>query len=315
MNDPENMSYRMLRKKCFKLFPKGEKPRNCSGKRRELLERFLEFSDQRSAIVAVSYNLSFASQLNVAMGSEKDFVEQCQRAKRLCYFAALDKIQRIGEEFGLDVLGIQEVEDAQMVDRIASRIPALDSYYRAGVWNRNVNKYVGAMLMWNSKKLGRRQSATTVNLDPEDGRTCGIVTTDKGITLIVAHFPWMQTRREKQIIQYLITPHVIRNENIIMLADTNDAKTLISADDPLLIAGRPLSQNLTREQVKKRLKTCCWHEQGHQYESYSDTGDYVLAENVLSIQMPYDLPSNTPGESALFSDHSPVVARVALLPS
>ena len=246
------------------------------------------------------------------MGSEKDFVEQCQRVNRLCYLAALGNIQRINEDYGIDVLGIQEVEDPQMADRIMERIPALDSYYRAGVWNRNVNKYVGAMLMWNSQTLGRRVNALTINLDPKDGRTCGIVTTDKGITLMVAHFPWLQTESEKQAIQDLITPHVTHNENIIMMVDTNDAKTLISVEDPLLIAGRPLSQNMTRDQLKKNLKTCCWHERGHQYDSYSDTGDYVLAENVLGIRMPYNLPSNKIDETALFSDHSPVVAHVAL---
>ena len=41
-------------------------------------------------------------------------------------------------------------------------------------------------------------------------------------------------------------------------------------------------------------------------------GDYVLAENVLGIRMPYNLPSNKIDETALFSDHSPVVAHVAL---
>lgn len=166
--------------------------------------------------------------------------------------------------------------------------------------------------MWDSSVLGVTKNAVSLNLDPSDGRPCGIVTTDKGITLIVAHFPWINTQEDLIRIQNIITPHIIDPTNIIVIADTNDALTIINKDNPFVVAGKKLSQNKSKAELKDDLITCCWHEEKHIYGTFTDTGDYVLAEHVDRIFRPLQNPSNETEFSELYSDHSPVVAEVTL---
>ena len=263
--------------------------------------------------------MSFASQLASAeeeyppRASEADFVEQCKRVDRNCYAKALDQLAEIKH---VDVLGIQEAEDPELQHKIMSKMKDLDSYYRVGVWNGGIKKYVGALLLWNSKTLGAQDDAVTINLNTNntDGRACGIVRTTSGVTLIVGHFPWLNNKEDKEKVERLISRHVKdANSNIIVVADTNDANTLIHSGSPLQIGSHKLSQNKTREELKKHLKTCCWHEPNHKYGHYMDTGDYVLAKNVININIPFTpLPGNDPTVQELFSDHAPVMATVEL---
>ena len=280
----------------------------------------------------LSYNMSFASQLNIPMGSEQDFVEQCQNVDRLCYSAALKRIAYLNKKQKLDVVGIQECEDPKMVDKIKRKLTHLDCYYRAGVWNEYVSKYAGALIMWDSTILGTLKNACTIDLayagsDEKDARPCGIVTTTRNITLIVAHFPWLTDEKIKKKIEDHISAHILLESNIIIMADTNDAKTFIHKEAPLIIKGRSLSQNMTKKNLQKKLKTCCWHKENNTmgYQNYDDTGDYILAENVLNIQIP-ELPTkkhvgrkriypkNTEDSTELYSDHTPVIAQVLIQP-
>jgi exonuclease III len=290
------------------------------GLNNQLLLR-LTCQSQRVEVIAVSYNMSFASQLAGAKkwyppgASEADFVEQCKRHGRDCYAEALDQLAGIKD---VHVLGIQEAEDPELQHKIMSKMKDLDTYYRVGVWNGKLKMYVGALLLWNSKVLGAQDDAVTINLntDNTDGRACGIVRTTKGVTLIVGHFPWLNEEKDKTKVERLISRHVKdANSNIIVVADTNDAKTMIHSGSPLQIGSHELSQNRTRKELREDLKTCCWHKPNHKdnYGHYTDTGDYVLAKNVIDTKIPFTpLPGNDPSVQELFSDHAPVMATVEL---
>jgi hypothetical protein len=65
---------------------------------------------------------------------------------------------------------------------------------------------------------------------------------------------------------------------------------------------------MSKMSLLKHLKTCCWHEDGHKYGHFTDTGDYVLSQNVLSTFIPSDAVMERAGP--LFSDHQPVIARI-----
>jgi exonuclease III len=231
---------------------------------------------------------------------------------------ALDQLAELARIQDVHVLGIQEAEDPELQDKIMSKMKGLDTYYRVGVWNGSIKTYVGALLMWNSKVLGEQEDAVTINLNTNntDGRACGIVRTAKGVTLIVGHFPWINKEEDKMNIEALISRHVKDdNSNIIVVADTNDAKTIIHSGNPLKIGSHELSQNRTRKELRKDLKTCCWHKPNHEknYGHYTDTGDYVLAKHVTEIKIPFTpLPGNDPSVKELFSDHAPVIAKVEL---
>ena len=104
----------------------------------------------------------------------------------------------------------------------------------------------------------------------------------------------------------------ITHERGIILADTNDEKTLISSTRPLTIKNKNLSHGLTVDAAQQKLNSCCWHKIGHNYEHFTGTGDYILSENVKDIKIPFDHPSNDRKEKELYSDHMPVIANVEL---
>jgi len=307
----------------------------------ELVSKLLDSYTQYRAdqeITALSYNMSWATQQNIPMGSEADFVEQCHSRSRMCYNAALQRIKYINDnDSKIDVIGVQECEDANMETAMTSILPHLTCSYRAGVWNPVVKKFVGALLMWDPKVLGTIKNACTINLtnalkdhndvtQTNDGRPCGIVETTEGIILIVAHFPWFDDTIQKEQLEKFISKNIkrkkrrVRENSIIIMADTNDSKTLISKENPFVIKGKNLSQNMTESEVKTQLKTCCWHEKGHIWKHYDDTGDYVLAETVNEIKIAsmenvnqlLNKPTNDPEESNLYSDHKPVIAKVTI---
>ena len=58
-------------------------------------------------------------------------------------------------------------------------------------------------------------------------------------------------------------------------------------------------------QVKKKEKV-------EDYDHLTDTGDYILSENVRNIRIPISHPTNEPSETELYSDHMPVIASVII---
>ena len=49
-----------------------------------------------------------------------------------------------------------------------------------------------------------------------------------------------------------------------------------------------------------------------QYKHLTDTGDYILSENVENIRIPIIRPTNYKTDTRLYSDHMPVIANVIL---
>ena len=267
---------------------------------------------------ALTYNLSWASQKKVTAGSEADFVEHCKSIKRDCYLEALKKIEDLHKIYKFDVIGIQEVEDANLVTSICNST-GLTGWYRGATWKSSDKIYSGCAIIWNINTLGTMKTSKTINLarvdknNECDARTCCIVTTSKNINLIVAHFPWLNKIEDVLAITEIMDPHISSNGPIIILADTNDSKTLISKEFPLIIKNKKLSHGLLRKEAREKLKSCCWHKKEHkEYNSFTDTGDYVLSENVPHIKIPIPHPTNDSYEETLYSDHMPVVATVVL---
>ncbi len=274
-----------------------------------------------SKVIALTYNLSWASQDNIAAGSEADFVEQCKSINRNCYEKALEKIGEIHADYAIDVLGIQEVQHVDLVTEIMKKTN-LTGWYRGATWNSVAKEYSGCALIWDTDTLGTMKTGKTINLaKPDtdnkcDARTCCIVTTSKDINLIVAHFPWIKEEKDILSISEIINAHISSNGPIIILTDANDGKTLISKEKPLVIRGKKLSHGLSQVEAKETLKTCCWHKKGHIWAHMTDTGDYILSENVTKIGIPQGIkkPSNDINEFDLYSDHMPVMATISLKP-
>jgi endonuclease/exonuclease/phosphatase family metal-dependent hydrolase len=269
-------------------------------------------SKKDNVINVLSYNISFASQLQQEIGSEKDFVARCKQLERNCFDHLIEQLKYLNTipDVAPSVIGIQEAEHPDLVNKLLDALPQLKAFHRAGVWNNSVQKYVGALLMWDPDVLGSKKYACALNLDDgEDGRVCGIVTTEKNVTLIVAHFPWIVTKTDLEKIQAKISQFVFNPQNIIIMADTNDANTLIHYDAPLVIKGKRLSQNRSRAWLQHNLKTCCWHDENSNYGHFTDTGDYILAENVEYLHVPIKVPDNKTS-TLLYSDHLPVCAKV-----
>ena len=271
-------------------------------------------------VQALTYNLSWASQKNIVAGSEEDFVRQCQSINRNCYEEALKKITELHKEFQFDIIGIQEVDHPELVSEIC-KITGLKGWSRGATWNSEAKAYSGCAIFWNIGTLGTMASCKTINLaqlddkkDEWDARTCCIINTTKDINLIVAHFPWLTSNDDVRKISEIISTHISSNGPIIILADSNDSKTFISNDNPLIIKNKALSHGLTKQDAKKHLTSCCWHIKDHpkKYGHLTSTGDYILSENVKNITIPIPKPSNNINETMLYSDHMPVVATVIL---
>jgi exonuclease III len=280
--------------------------------------KYIQKGGVNLSVQALTYNLSWASQENKLAGSEEDFVRRCNSLNRNCYEEALNKIEELHKEINFDVIGIQEVADPELVTKIRKKT-GLQGWYRGATWNSKAKAYSGCAIFWNTGLLGTMASSKTINLaQPDDdgecdARTCCIINTTMDINLIVAHFPWLNNKGDVSNISKIISMHISSNGPIIILADTNDSKTLISKENPLIIKNKALSHGLMELEAQIRLNSCCWHEQSHKkYKHLTDTGDYILSENVENIRIPITIPTNYKTDKRLYSDHMPVIGTVIL---
>jgi endonuclease/exonuclease/phosphatase family metal-dependent hydrolase len=290
-------------------------------------KKLIKSDEKIIQIKVLTYNLSWASQKNIIAGSEADFVERCQELGRDCFQEAKKLIDKLNKAHTFDIIGIQEAEHPTLVQDIVS-ITELKGIYRYATWHNTVNVYAGGAIFWNTNKLGKMKHCKTINLAPiddngnyTDSRPCGIVTTDKDINIIVAHFAWFDNRKYIQYVQTLFNHHISNNGPIIILADTNDSETLISHENPLIIKNRNLSYGLSKNDAKTKLKSCCWHKTKQQsstgvpysgYKHFNTTGDYILSEHVQDIKLAINSPSNALSVKDLYSDHLPVIATVVI---
>ena len=251
--------------------------------------------DSQIRVKALSYNISWASQKNITAGSEKDFVEICRQMNIHCFNNCKLIIEDIHD---LHIIGLQEVNTDNLDEELIEKCKHLTRFCRGKFGNSTVS------LIWNHEIFGDKVDERVINLKDGESRPCLFVNTTKGYQLIVAHFPWIEDQEQINIISNMISENSFEGSIPIVIADTNDAKTFISKDNPFKINQYELSQGLTKDEIKKQLVSCCWHKKGHQYQSFHDTGDYILAPN--SIMVKNYIPELY--EDFFASDHRPVVA-------
>jgi len=251
-------------------------------------------------VTALSYNISWANQKNIAAGSEKDFVEMCQNIGLKCFDNSLKIIKDIDN---LHLIGLQEVNTDNLEKKIIKSSKHLNSYSRGTVGLSSVS------LIWNSKVFGKYKNKKVINLKEGDDRPCLIIETKKGYQLIAAHFPWIDNRKQVNDVYNIIRTHCFTDKiPTIILADTNDEYTLISKENSFKLGRYKLSQGLTKSQLKKNLITCCWHEKGHKFKSFVATGDYILAP--ASMMTKNYIPDLY--KDIIASDHRPVLADLLI---
>jgi len=268
----------------------------------------------------LTYNMSWATQVNKVLGSEADFVSACQKEHKKGGFQCIkDAITNIGKLDRLDLVGLQEVNSA-IEPKIMKVQPTLRNYERA-----MPNKAIVSIL-WNPEIFGEKILSASLNLLDSDDRPCLILVCKKDNTIYVllnVHMPHNKKRHEamsklnnfinkdKNIRQYM-------SEKIIMMGDFNDPKTTIHFNNPLIIRLKNntirLKHNLTKTKARKTLKSCCWHAPNHKNKYFRDNGDYILVNNKIkqkSIKIPENFRKKG-RSSRLFSDHMPVLSAIQL---
>ena len=112
----------------------------------------------KTQINALTYNISWATQINKVTGSEWDFVERCQKQYKdggiQCNKNAIKNIGRLPQ---LDLVGLQEV-NSNIEAKIQKVQPALKKFKRVSIGKSAVS------ILWNPDKLGSFISLDKINL-------------------------------------------------------------------------------------------------------------------------------------------------------
>jgi len=286
-------------------------------------------------INVLTYNMSWATQVNKELGSEKDFVKACRtKYKRGGKQCTDNAVRKLGKLKQLHLMGIQEVNSA-----IEKKIRAVQPYLKAHERGKIGRSIVS--LMWDPTIFGKKQKSYSFNLSgKEDDRPCLIVLTQKGdetFILINLHSPWVTETLPKILskeimnsgIKEIINAFSNEDTKIIVMGDFNDDKALITKEKPLTITLKnkrklktkksknirvKLSHNKTKKQLQASLKSCCWHESGHQWGHFTNTGDYILTNNkVKQISMTIPKIFNSKSrDKLLHSDHKPVISMIKI---
>lgn len=269
---------------------------------------------------ALTYNMSFATQINKAIGSEKDFVEACQRKyKKGGIQCTKNAVSNIAKLPLLDIVGLQEV-NSDVEKQIMKVQPNLTKFKRGKAGKSTVS------IIWNPDIFGHIIFSKVFNLAENDSRPCLIVVMKKKQELFViinVHMPHNEDVLGK--IYSIIDKNMNIREAIfnpetkmIMFGDFNDGKTTIHKDRPFKLKYKNktvrLKYNKTRKEARKTMRSCCWHKPKHKYKYFSNTGDYILVNKNIK-QQSINIPSifKTRGRNnRLFSDHMPVFAELIL---
>lgn len=256
-------------------------------------------------IRALTYNMSWASQAGVEAGSEADFVRACKLADT-CFAHAVRLLREHASD--VHVAGFQEVNLFDFETQVD--LPLLDAH-RRGIVTTSTGAYAAVSLMWNRRKLGSEVWHCAFDMDV--GRPCLLVLTSRRLLLIVAHFPYIDSSRKRDKLAKKISERAVcvEYDHIIIMADTNDYRGRIHADNPLDIDGHAVSHQEPRGWAQKNLITCCWHEDGHKHASMSTPGDYIMADTSVRVQDQHT-PRAFITTDAVASDHRPVVATLVL---
>lgn len=282
-------------------------------------------SNNKKLINALTYNISWATQLNINAGTEKDFVEECKKVYKSggkqCINNAIKLIKELPE---LDIMGLQEVS-SEIEAKIMKVQPTLTNFKRGKSGLSQVS------LIWNKNKLGKVIESNVIELATKenDYRPCLTILLDKDKhkTLIIClHAPnpnnniLLSNGNLKKIsIGKPLIKKALNDEttHIICLGDFNDHYSTITKSTPIILKSsktksRKLSTQRSKKNLQNSLKSCCWHKKGHQYGHFSGTGDYVIVSqnlkiNKLEIPDDFDYIHRTKN---LYSDHKPVFAEI-----
>ena len=277
------------------------------------------------SINVLTYNMSFATQVNKSIGSEKDFVERCQKKYKKggiqCNTNAIKKLNELDE---ISLMGIQEVNSA-IEPKIKKVQPSLKKHKRVKIGLSTVS------ILWDPSIFGNKIDDYSFNLTSKknDYRPCLIILTKKKnnqFLLINIHSPWKTETLEKVISKNLnkcksdkiIDAFKSKDTNIIVMGDFNDDKAIINKQKPLHISVKrkkiPLTIKKTRKQLKNELLSCCWHEIGHKWDHFDSPGDYILTnsnvkQDDIYIPKEFNLKQRN---KLLYSDHKPVMAELTI---
>jgi len=269
-------------------------------------------------IRVLSYNVSWATQINKIAGSEADFVEQCRKSyKNGGKECTKQAILNISTLKALDLICLQEVS-SKIEQKIIKAQPSVKNFIRGTVGVSTVST------IWNPDVFGDLMDNVTVNLvkDGSDFRPCLICLfkrKDQYYIIINLHAPWGYKKtidNSSKIIREAINSIPLLKEKffsndakIIVCGDFNDANTVLNKNNPLTISNRSksvkLRYNKNKEKARKTLKSCCWHDKRNKYGYFTDTGDYILVnKNIkqISIKIP-DIFYKRGPLNRLLSDH------------
>jgi len=242
----------------------------------------------------ISYNLSWATQLNIVAGSEKNFVEQCHKlygksnkALSHCTNNALTLLMEDFKKKPFDILCIQE--------GIHKTPHLLKHFYNDYI--KSIDDVAHLYTSYNRKLLGKAYLVTPfhfgfndINKKYEKGRPIQVIYfPETNILLINAHFPHSLTKKDymKLFNMFNLTEKVDR---IIFCGDFNDHETILPHE---------ITINNMKLYIKSPIpKTCC-------YPKYNKTSDYIYDSKK---QEKFGIIPIFKKSKLLASDHYPVYA-------
>lgn len=262
-----------------------------------------------------SFNISISTQLNKIVGSERDFVHECQKMGQNCFENGVNAFSKLDR---LDVLALQEVELPEAESMFQKSQPTLNRTVRGSVEDTKWDTSAHCSILWNSNVLGESIWSRTFATEP--GRPCLQVVVEKDgwrVLLMTLSAPHMSNRAQYDSFTKVLSKNVpdISVHDVILMGDFNDHGVFISSDAPLIFGPFKVSQGLNRAQIHAKLITCCWHKEDpdlnpNKYPSMTEAGDYILARNVTDQRIPTEFANKK--DVPFASDHLPVEATVVL---
>ena len=289
-------------------------------------------------INALTYNISFATQINKAIGSEKDFVEACQykykNGGKQCNTNAIKHISKIKK---IDVIGLQEV-NSEIEKKIIKIQPNLKKYKRVSIpvetKKGNIIGFSNISIIWNPSVFGKLIKSYHFNLGTKtDPRPCMILylkqnNNDYILINLHAENHMGNYKIVKKILEQKISKSIIngpieikkvilkKNIKIINLGDFNDKLITISKYRPIKLDIKnklvKLSQQKDKNYIFNNLISCCWHKKNHKFGHFTRPSDYILVNDNLIINKIYipKIFNYIQRDKTLFSDHKPVFAEI-----
>jgi len=268
--------------------------------------------------LALTYNISWATQSNVVIGSEADFVQRCQeRYKRgglQCHDNALKEIKKLPT---IDLMAIQEV-NSNIETKLRRMCKNLHATKLTTVGRSNI------LTLWNPERFGKLVACVEFSLEKKTDRPGHVLLLDKKVIIINLHAPvpfykrQVETHIRKAIQKNKQITEAMKDADcrIIALGDFNDHLSKIHAGSPLSLRFPRktirIKPCMTRKAMRKTMKSCCWHEPGHPNGNFIGTGDYIIVNERVKQRWMRVPPAfkKRGANNRLFSDHMPVLSKM-----